>query len=154
MIAWGANLTTADLRMLQRTPFSDLDELNGIWSREDLLAMNDRFVRAVFRALAAGHESPVVAAATIRIGRNESRRLAEEAAIRGVWRLFVEAKFDMTAAEVMERVRAVCPDVTVEQVRAEFRRRLFGSNGVVLRLGDGPEEVHHGTEICEGRSAA
>ena len=128
MIACGASLATVDSRMLFVPPNALDEELqygDGLWSSLELERMNDGFVRAVSRALAAGHENPVAASATVPLGRNGSRQLAEETAIGGVWRLFVAAKFDMTAVDVMVRVRAICPHVTAEEVRDAFRRRLF-----------------------------
>lgn len=54
---------------------------DGLWSREQFEEMDRRFVAAMELAFAKGVESRVAAAATVRIGRNGSRRLAEEAAI-------------------------------------------------------------------------
>jgi len=106
---------------------SDLESelCNGILSRAQLEEMDARFCAALELAFVNGGESRAAASATVRLGRNGSQQLAEEAAIGGVWRLFVEAKFDMTAVEVMERARAICPHVSAEQVRDAFRRRLF-----------------------------
>jgi len=121
---------------------SDLDpELcNGTWSRAELEEMDARFCEALERAFANGRESRAAAAATVQIksSLNGSRRLDADAAIGGVWQLFVEAKFDMTAVEVLKRVRAVCPKVSAETIRVEFWKRLRGSDGAMVRSGDGP----------------
>jgi len=120
--------------MLQRLQSLD-EELYpgcGLWSRGELEAMNQSFVTAMEQAFASGGESRAAGSATVRIaprvngGRQSAAAAAngKGAAIGGVWRLFVEAKFDMTAVEVMERARAVCPYVTAEDVREEFKRRL------------------------------
>ena len=124
--------------MLQRL-LTSLDELdhNGLWSRDQLEAMDAAFTSAMERAFAAGHESSAAAAATAQL-KASSRLLAEEAALAAVWNWFVSVKFDATANEIVARVRAGCPTVSSERVRQEFRKRLFGSNGVVVRANDGP----------------
>ena len=73
-------------RMLQRLNFPFDEELyagDGLWSRDQLEAMNDRFVAAVERAFELGLESRAAAAATVRVNSllNGSQRRAEEAAI-------------------------------------------------------------------------
>src|SRR5262249_47211647 len=113
--------------MLQRLNSSLDEELScgdGLWSREELVEMDARFVAAVERAFELKLESRVAAAATVRVGRNGSRGLAEEAAIGAAWRWFVGAKFEVPAAAVLARVRAGYPNVTAEQVREGFRWRL------------------------------
>src|SRR5262245_51044989 len=121
----------------------DLDpELcSGLWARSKLEEMNDRFVAALEAAFQAGLESRMAAAATVRVGPrlNGSRLLAEQAAIGAAWNWFREAKFEATAVEVVARVRASCASVTAEQVRAEFKKRLYGSEGVVVRSSGGPD---------------
>ena len=118
--------------MLMR-PLTSLDEELysgcGLWARSELEEMNDRFVAALEAAFQAGLESRTAAAATVRVGprRNGSRLLAEQAAIGAAWNWFREAKFEATAVEVVARVRASCASVTAEQVRAEFKKRLYGS---------------------------
>src|SRR5215472_12201685 len=118
MIAWVASLATVDSRMLFVPPNSLDEELqcgDGLWSRLELEDMNDRFVAAVSRAFAAGHENPAAAAATVRLGRNGSKVLAEDAAIQAGWnylRTNMDAGVDVSAVEVLTRVRAVCPHVT------------------------------------------
>jgi len=101
--------------MLFVPPFSldSAEEVCGIWSRDQLVEMNDRFVAAVLTAFELGLESRAVAAATVRIGRNGSRRLAEEAAIGAAWRWFAAANFDVPAAVILAR----CPGVAPERVR-------------------------------------
>jgi len=90
--------------------------------------MDAAFVAAVERAFELGLESRTAAAATVTF-RNDSRRLAEDAAIGAVWNWFVGVKFEATAVEVLARVRACYSSVTAEQVRVEFRRRLFSQIG-------------------------
>jgi len=118
--------------MLQRLLPYDDEQCDGAWSRLELEAMNNAFVRAVSRAFSSGHESPVAASATVRIGGrlNGSRQLEVAAAIGGVWKWFVDAKFEATAVEVLARVRAVCADVPAEQVRDEFKKRLWRSTSI------------------------
>jgi hypothetical protein len=130
--------------MLMR-PLTSLDEELysgcGLWARSELEEMNDRFVAALEAAFQAGLESRTAAAATVRVGprRNGSRLLAQQAAIGAAWNWFREAKFEATAVEVVARVRASCASVTAEQVRAEFKKRLYGSDGVVVRSSGGPD---------------
>src|SRR5262249_42642104 len=83
------------------------DEVCGIWTREQFVQMNDRFVASVQAAFDQGLENPAAARATIRVKSSlkGSRRLAEDAAIGGVWNWFVGVKFEATAVEVMARVR-------------------------------------------------
>ena len=122
--------------MLQRLTFPLDEELgDGLWPVAELERMNAAFVRSVLRAVAAGHESLVAASATVRVGvrLNGSRQLAEEAALGGVWKWFVDVKFDATAVDVMERVRAICPGISVEEVREGFRRRLMETCGARAR---------------------
>jgi len=128
---------------LQRLTSLD-DELYagcGLWSRVQLEAMDAAFVAALEASFQAGLESRAAAAATVRVGprRNGSRLLAEQAAIGAAWNWFKEAKFEATAVEVVARVRASCASVTAEQVRAEFKKRLYGSDGVVVRSSGGPD---------------
>jgi hypothetical protein len=110
--------------MLQRLDFHGLDELSlpgdGTWTRNQLEQMNASFVAAVEKAFELGLESRAAARATVYV--NGSRRLAEEAAIESAWRWFVDAKFEVTAVEVLKFVRARCLSVTAERVRVEFRR--------------------------------
>ena len=102
--------------------------------------MDSRFRAALERAFELGLESRAAAAATVQIksSLNGSRRLAVDAALGAVWNWFKDLKFEATAVEVVARVQASCPDVTVEQVRADFKKRLYGSDGVVVRSSDGP----------------
>ena len=112
-------------------PPASLDEEllpgDGLWSRGQLEEMNDRFVAAVEAVFQSGLESRSAAAATVRIGRNGSRRLEVAAAIGAAWNYLrhnMDAGVDVSAVEVMARVRASCPGVSVEEVREEFWRRL------------------------------
>src|SRR5262249_7140194 len=128
--------------MLQRLTSLD-EELYagcGLWSRSQLEEMNDRFVAAVTAAFDQGLESPAAASATVQLGPrlNGSRLLKEQAAIGAAWKFFVDAKYEATAAEVVARVRAICPKVSAETIRVEFWKRLRGSDGAVVGLGDGP----------------
>ena len=118
--------------MLFVPSLSDLDpELcNGIWTREELLAMNDRFVAAVSRAFVSGHESSVAERATVRVGGrlNGSRQLEIDAAIQAGWnylRTNMDAGVDVSAVEILARVRAVYPPCYCGGGPRAFRRRLF-----------------------------
>src|SRR5262249_32338671 len=130
MIACGARIWLSWIRAMLFVPsFSDLDELNGVWSRDELERMDAAFVRALSRAFASGHESPVAARATVRLGRNGSKVLAEDAAIQVGWsylRTNMAAGVDVSAVEVLARVRASCPGVAAEQVRVAFKKRFKG----------------------------
>jgi hypothetical protein len=114
--------------MLFVPPIFDLDEElscdDGLWSRSQLLEMDARFCEALERAFQAGFESRAAAVATVRIGPNGSRRLAEEAAIQAGWNWFVDAKFDVPAAAVVARVRAQCPNIESARIRAAFEWRF------------------------------
>src|SRR5262249_48816163 len=116
-------------RMLFVPPISDLDGQCGLWSRAELLEMDARFCEALERAFEAKLESRAAAAATVRLGPrlDGSRLLKEQVALGAAWNWFREAKFEATAVEVVARVRASCASVTAEQVRAEFKKRLYGS---------------------------
>jgi|SRR5215831_3083270 len=111
--------------MLFVPPLLDLDG-EGTWTRDELKRMNQEFTAAVERAFGLGLESRTTAAAMVSF-RNDSRRLADDAAIGAVWSWFVGVKFEATAVEVLARVRACYSSVTAEQVRVEFRRRLFST---------------------------
>jgi len=119
---------------------SDLDGQCGDWTRDQLLEMDAAFVAAVEAAFRSGLESRAAAAATARLkpALNGNQRLAMDAALGAAWDWFVGVKFEATAGEVLARVRAVCPRVSAEQVRVEFKTRLCGSNGVALGSSDGP----------------
>src|SRR5215813_7059894 len=54
--------------MLFIPPIGDLDAQSGLWSREQLLEMDSRFVAALEAAFAKGLESRAAAAATVWIG--------------------------------------------------------------------------------------
>jgi hypothetical protein len=86
--------------------------------------MNQEFTAAVERALELGLETRAAAAATVRIGRNGSRRLAEEAAIGAAWNWFVGVKFEVPAAAVVAFVRERCPGIDVMRIRSEFDWRF------------------------------
>jgi len=110
--------------MLFVPPILDLDGEYGLWSREQLQEMDARFVAAVEASFQAELESRAAAAATVRIGRNGSRRLAEEAAIQAGWNWFVGVNFEATAVEVLARVRAQCPNIESARIRAAFEWRF------------------------------
>src|SRR6516165_8060384 len=99
--------------------FDPFDELQGDWTREQLLAMDDRFVAAVEAAIQAGDESLVAARATYVV--NGKQRA--EAVIESAWRYLLtnmdEGK-DVAFAEILGRCSGVAP----ERVREGFRRRL------------------------------
>jgi len=115
--------------MLQRTFFSDLDELDGIWSRERLIEMNDAFVSAVERAFELGLESRAAASATVRIGavRNgDARRI--EAAIEAGWQELCRQRGDISFSEIVQFVRKRCL-VDPEVIRVGFAQRLRQRGG-------------------------
>jgi hypothetical protein len=110
--------------MLFIPPIGDLDAQSGLWSREQLLEMDSRFVAALEAAFAKGLESRAAAAATVRIGRN-GNAAAIESAIGAAWNSLRDRKGEMSASEVLAFVRELVPGVPPERVRAEFKRRLF-----------------------------
>src|SRR5262249_47445487 len=59
-------------------------------------------------------------------GAGGSRQRAEEAAIEAAWRWFVDAKFDVPAAAVLGRGRGGYPDVSAEEGRVGFKKRVKG----------------------------
>jgi len=61
---------------LMRAPSKPGDELQGGWSREQLLRMNDRFVVAVEAAFRSGLESPASASACEPPGAGNRDRLS------------------------------------------------------------------------------
>ena len=111
--------------MLFLPSIGDLDEQCGDYTRDQLEAMDAAFVARVEAAFQVGLDSRAAAAATVRIGRNGSRRLVEDSAIESAWNWFRDVKFEATAVEVLARVRASCPGISVEEVREGFRRRLM-----------------------------
>src|SRR5215813_10566995 len=70
--------------MLFVPPIGDLDAQSGLWSREQLLEMDSRFVAALEAAFAKGLESRAAAAATVWIGGMAGR---ERCRPRRFWRL-------------------------------------------------------------------
>jgi len=50
--------------------------------------------------------------------------LSEKAAIRAVWVWFRRRNGDVSAVEVVARVRALAPGADVERIKSEFVRRL------------------------------
>src|SRR5262245_20018792 len=110
-------------RMLQRLPFSDLDELDGGWPREQLLEMDGRFTARVEAAFQAGLESRVAAAATVRVGhRNGGRQRAEEAVVESAWVWFCQRDREKEVA--FSEILARCPGVDPCKVREGFARRF------------------------------
>ena len=107
------------VKLLRPILFDPFDELQGDWTREQLLAMDDRFVAAVEAAIQAGDESLVAARATYVV--NGKQRA--EAVIESAWRYLLtnmdEGK-DVAFAEILGRCSGVAP----ERVREGFRRRL------------------------------
>jgi hypothetical protein len=107
----------------------DLDGEYGLWTRPQLIEMDQKFVAAVERAFANGGESPVAARATVDVkaSLNGSRRLAAEAAIEAAW-LWLRGKMDESVdvafVEVVEFVNARCSGVPASKVRAEFEKRF------------------------------
>ena len=116
--------------MLQRLLSYD-DELygDGLWSREQLEEMDNRFTAAVERAFELGLESRAAAGATYDVKMNGRRRLAEEAAVESAWHYLLtsmDAGVDVAFVEVLAFARERCSGVTAEQVRVEFKKRFKG----------------------------
>lgn len=103
--------------MLQR-PASG-DEVCGVWSRSQLLEMDERFTARVEAAFAKGLESRTAAARTVEVGK---KRVTESEAIQRAWDWLWDKKGEASAAEVMEFVHARCPGVTVARVRIGLMR--------------------------------
>jgi hypothetical protein len=110
--------------MLLVPPILDLDGQCGDYTREQLLEMDAAFVARVESAFQAGLESRVAAGATVRL-ESSLNGAAEDAVIESAWRWFAEAKFQATAVEVLNFVRARSLSVTAERVRIAFKQRLF-----------------------------
>jgi hypothetical protein len=54
-----------------------------------------------------------------------TQRLSEQAAIEAVWAWFLRNRDrDVSAAEIVARVRALAPGADVERIRIEFGKRL------------------------------
>jgi len=111
--------------MLQRLLFYD-DELgDGLWSHQQLLEMNDRFVAAVELAFAKGLESRASASAIVKMN---GKQRADEIAIELAWRWLrenMEANVDISFSEVVAFVNARCPGVDRARIGAEFKQRLM-----------------------------
>jgi|SRR5262249_22982707 len=109
--------------MLFVPPIGDPDAQSGLWSREQLLEMDSRFVAAVEAAFAKGLESRAAAAATVRIGRN-GKAAAVESAIEAVWDRLCSKKGEMAASEVVMFVRERVPNIDPAYVRASLAERF------------------------------
>jgi len=107
--------------------FADpIDEVCGVWSRDQLEEMDRRFVAAMELAFAKGLESRAAAAATYAVNGKQHT----EAVIEAAWRYLrtnMDAGIDVSFAEVQAR----CPGVFPERVRASFKRRLTSWIGKV-----------------------
>jgi hypothetical protein len=99
------------------------DELQGDWSRAQLLEMDGRFTAAVEAALASGLESRTAASATIQVGRRRVKEEAIEAAVEGAWLWFWQKDADVSFADVVSFARARCANVDPACVRAGFEKR-------------------------------
>jgi hypothetical protein len=104
----------------------DLDGEYGLWTRPQLIEMDQKFVAAVERAFANGEESPVAARATVDVkaSLNGSRRLAAETAIEAAWIWLWEKEGDLAFSEIVAFVRARVPGIAAEHIRAGFERRF------------------------------
>jgi len=104
---------------------SELDAQCGLWSRQELEQMNDRFVAAVSNAIRSGRESAAAVSATVRINSslNGSRRRAEEAAIEAGWMELCRRKGDMAFLEVVQFVRERTL-INLEVIRRGLAQRL------------------------------
>jgi len=109
--------------MLFVPPIGDLDAQSGLWSREQLLEMDSRFVAALEAAFAKGLESRAAAAATVRIDQN-GREAAIESAIEAAWDRLCSAKGEMSASEVVMFVRERRPNIDPMRVRFGLEQRL------------------------------
>jgi len=111
--------------LLLRSWYESGDERHGDWTREELVAMDDRFVAAVESAFQRGLESRAAARATFRAkSRRVGQEEAIEAAIESAWGWFWQKDADVPFCEVVEFVRIRSPPrVTAECVRAGFERR-------------------------------
>jgi hypothetical protein len=56
----------------------------------------------------------------------------ERAALEAGWRFFLAQQGDTPFAEVVATIRAQCPSVGVERIRAEFRQRLRAWCGLAV----------------------
>jgi len=108
--------------MLFVPPILDLDGQCGDWTREELVAMNDRFVAAIEAAFAAGTESRTAARATVSF-RN-GKAAAIESALEGAFNFLCAKKGEVSAAEVVGYVRARCPGVDVPRIRFGIEQRF------------------------------
>jgi hypothetical protein len=113
--------------MLQRIGFSDLDELDGNWSYEELQRMNDRFCARVEAAFAAKLESRAAARATVRVGASLNGKIIESAVGVAYDRL-CDKRGQLAAVEVISLVRELCPGLSYARIRLEFDR-LFKQRG-------------------------
>jgi hypothetical protein len=107
--------------MLQRLSSSLDEELlvgGDLWSRAELEMMDREFCARVESAFSAGLESRAAAEASCIMN---GKQRADELTIELAWRRFRDAKFEMTAVEVLAR----CPGVAPERVRVGVRRRVM-----------------------------
>jgi hypothetical protein len=65
----------------------------------------------------------------------------QNAAIEAGWRFFLSQQDDVSFAAVVATIRAQCPSVGVERIRAEFKRRLRGWCGPAVEGSGRPVEV-------------
>jgi hypothetical protein len=117
--------------MLQRliNSFDFADELDGTWSREQLLEMDGRFTAAVERAFGLGLESRAAASATVRIGFRNGKDAAVEGAIEAGWRELCRNKGDISFLEIVQFVRERCPNIDQARIRSGFDRRFRQRGG-------------------------
>jgi hypothetical protein len=111
--------------MLDRTSHLFGDELQGDWTRGELLEMDARFVAAVEAAFQAGLESRAAARATVKSRLVVAASPAQlEKAIGAAWTWFWRDKdADVPFSAVVAFVRIRFPCVTAECVREGFERR-------------------------------
>ena len=65
----------------------------------------------------------------------------EDAAIEAGWRFFLSQQGDIPFAAIVAAIRAQCPRVGVESIRAEFKRRLREWCGPAVEGSGRPVEV-------------
>jgi hypothetical protein len=73
----------------------------------------------------------------------------QNAAIEAGWQFFLSQQGDVSFAAVVAAIRARCPSVGVESIRAEFKRRLRGWCGPEHPV-EAPEEGTRGARLRPG----
>jgi len=134
--------------------FFDLNDdlCNGLWTYEQLIEMDQKFVAAVEQTFASGAESRTAARATYAMN---GKRRADEIAIELAWRWLrenMDAAIDVSFIEVVEFVNTRCPGVPASQVRAGFEKR-FARDGSWKEAPVGVKENTEGEQDAGRRLA-